>query len=84
MINFFLQKKISLALEKASTKEYKDYILKQGLFLNELNINNEKDLLKFHYIVQYIPSITKQLYGKCNNLKSKRAKTKNRNFQKAK
>lgn len=66
MINFFLQKKISLALEKASTKEYKDYILKQGLFLNELNINNEKDLLKFHYIVQYIPSITKQLYGKCN------------------
>jgi hypothetical protein len=64
MINFFLQEKISLALEKASTKQYKDYILKQALFLNELNINNEKDLLKFHYIAQYIPSITKQLFGK--------------------
>jgi hypothetical protein len=40
MINSFLQKKITIALEKVSSEEYKSYILKQALFLNDLNIDN--------------------------------------------
>jgi hypothetical protein len=66
MINSFLQKKIAIALEKVSSEKYKSYILKQALFLNSLNIDNEKDLLKFHYVVQYIPSITKKVLGSYN------------------
>ena len=66
MINSFLQNKISKVLDTITSKEYKTYIIRQALFLNDLGIDNEKDLLKFHYVVQYIPGITKKITGNYN------------------
>ena len=66
MINSFLQNKISKVLDTITSREYRTYIIRQALFLNDLGIDNEKDLLKFHYVVQYIPGITKKITGNYN------------------
>lgn len=62
-MNHFIKSTIINALSKAKTDEYKSYILKQAEILNDLNVTNEKDLLKFHYISQLVPIFVKRIYG---------------------
>jgi len=65
-MNRFISKKIKKALESASSKEYRNYIIKEGYLLDKIGISNETDLLKFHYIAQYVPIFIKNLLGKPN------------------
>ena len=65
MINKFLKNKIKNI--KTSNRKYKNYIVREAYMMNKFNVNDEKSLLRFHYISQYVPIFVKCVYGSYDN-----------------
>lgn len=65
MLNKFLQKKASEI--KTSSKRYSNYVGKEFYLLNKLRIDDEKSLIRFHYISQYLPIFVKYICGEIDN-----------------
>ena len=62
-MNDFLKEKYNLAISRAISNNYKGYIDNYFKILDELEINNEEALRKFHYLCQYIPPILNKIYS---------------------
>lgn len=65
-MNDFLKEKYNIAINKAESDNYRNYISNYFKILNELGINNEESLKKFHYLCQYIPPILNKIYNNGN------------------
>ncbi len=63
-MNKFVANKIHKALKNIKSKQYRNYIIKEGYLLNKLGIADEKSLIKFHYVMQFIPFLVKKV---CRN-----------------
>lgn len=65
-MNEFIKEKTIEALKKAHTSEFKDYLIKQAEVLDSLDVKNEQDLAKYHYLSQLIPVCSKRIFGYIN------------------
>jgi len=65
MVNGFIKERIKSKLKNSNSK-YKSYIIKEAYMMNEYGVKDEKSLLRFHYISQYVPIFVKNIYGEYN------------------
>ena len=65
-LNKFLTTKISSIQKRGFSKDCLDLVYKQAEFFNDIDIDSEDKLKKFHHISQYVPVLVRRALGRSN------------------